>query len=203
MKEIRDLHHRAMRLAEAAARARQSADGADAARLLREAFECESQAAALAKDDPTLEPTRSILHRSAGWLALECGELREAERLAAVGLSGNPPHSVAEELRELLEQLRRRPVDAAGGGDGSDRDGSDGYGAGVVEGRLLTADARQTDKGEITIRDRDGTDHLFVVPRGMMSDIVRPFFEQDVRVEYVPRNGRLELAMIEAATSAD
>jgi hypothetical protein len=38
-------------------------------------------------------------------LALECGALREAERLIAVALSGNPPEEIAEELRDLLEQV--------------------------------------------------------------------------------------------------
>jgi hypothetical protein len=43
--------------------------------------------------------------------------LREAERLIAVALSGDPPDEIAEELRDLLEQVyfdrpqtRRRPL---------------------------------------------------------------------------------------------
>jgi hypothetical protein len=45
------------------------------------------------------------LHRSAAALALECGVLREAERLIAAALSGDPPNEIAEELRDLLEQV--------------------------------------------------------------------------------------------------
>jgi hypothetical protein len=37
-------------------------------------------------------------------LALQCQEYREAERLIATALSGNPPVEIAEELRELLEK---------------------------------------------------------------------------------------------------
>ena len=48
---------------------------------------------------------RSVLHRSAASLALECGALREAERLIAAALSGDPPDEIAEELRDLLEQV--------------------------------------------------------------------------------------------------
>jgi hypothetical protein len=52
-----------------------------------------------------LEPTRSILHRSAANLAFQCGKLRDAEKLIAVGLSGSPPDEIADELRDLYEQV--------------------------------------------------------------------------------------------------
>ncbi|HEX5271222.1 MAG TPA: hypothetical protein VFW33_12065, partial [Gemmataceae bacterium] len=77
--------------------------------------------AALAASDPSLEPTRSVLHRSAASLALECGEYREAERLIATALAGSPPETIAEELRDLLHRVYfdrppkgRRPLKAAG-----------------------------------------------------------------------------------------
>ncbi len=76
-----------------------------AAELLREAFDKERWAAALTAENPSLEPTRSVLHRSAASLALDCKETREAERLIAVALSGNPPSEIANELRDLLEQV--------------------------------------------------------------------------------------------------
>ena len=38
-------------------------------------------------------------------MRLLCQEFREAERLIAHGLSGNPPFEIAEELRDLLEKL--------------------------------------------------------------------------------------------------
>ena len=61
------------------------------------------------------EPSRSVLHRSAASLAEQCGEFREAERLIAVALSGNPPEEIAEELRDLLQQVygQLRPASAA------------------------------------------------------------------------------------------
>ena len=49
-----------------------------------------------------LEPTRSVLHRSAATLAVECSELREAEKLIGRALAGNPPDDIANELRDLL-----------------------------------------------------------------------------------------------------
>ncbi len=73
--------------------------------LLREAFDNEREAAARAANELDFEPTRSVLHRSAASLGLECGETREAEKLIAVALAGNPPDEIADELRDLLEQV--------------------------------------------------------------------------------------------------
>ena len=55
-----------------------------------------------------VEPTYSILHRSAGWLAIDCSEIRLAEKLASKALAGDPHPSIAEELRDLLEQVNFR-----------------------------------------------------------------------------------------------
>ena len=51
------------------------------------------------------EPTRSVLHRSAASLAFRCGEYREAERLIARALLGNPPEEIADELRRLNNKI--------------------------------------------------------------------------------------------------
>jgi hypothetical protein len=40
--------------------------------------------------------------RIAAVLAIECNELRDAERLIGRALSGNPPDDIADELRDLL-----------------------------------------------------------------------------------------------------
>ena len=53
-------------------------------------------------DQLDFEPTRSVLHRSAASLAVECLQLREAERLIGRALAGNPPPDIADELRDLL-----------------------------------------------------------------------------------------------------
>src|SRR5437868_4896270 len=105
MSQMHDLHHNAMRLVDEADQSRRAGNLQAARAQLREAFEQERQAAAVSAEDLNLEPTRSVLHRSAASLALECGALREAERLIAVALSGNPPEAIAEELRDLLEQI--------------------------------------------------------------------------------------------------
>ncbi len=102
---MRDLHQRAMELAEFAFEARLLGDAATARDLAKQALQFESNAAQLMTNKLDAEPTRSILHRSAASLALQSGELREAERLISEGLRGNPPAEIAEELRDLLEQV--------------------------------------------------------------------------------------------------
>jgi hypothetical protein len=105
MNQIKDLHHEAMRLVDEAEHRRMQGDHKGVSHCLQRAFECERQAAEGSAADVSLEPTRSILHRSAASLALECGKYREAERLIAVALAGSPPEEIAEELRDLLEQV--------------------------------------------------------------------------------------------------
>jgi hypothetical protein len=85
--------------------AQRAGDSRQGKLLLRAAYELESQAAILADQKNDSEPTRSILHRSAASLALDCGLNREAERLICDALRGNPPDGIANELRDLLEQV--------------------------------------------------------------------------------------------------
>ena len=80
----------------------QSRGDAGALEKFRQAFILERGCAEQAKDDKANEPTRSILHNSAARLALDCGEMSEALRIANRGLDGNPPAEIAEELREVI-----------------------------------------------------------------------------------------------------
>jgi len=105
MSQIKDLHHEAMRLVDQASELRRRGEEEEANTRLRQALEQERRAAELAAPDLTLEPTRSVLHRSAATLACQCGEYREAERLITTALSGTPPETIAEELRDLLLQV--------------------------------------------------------------------------------------------------
>lgn len=73
--------------------------------LMREALRLEKQAAGCLSATVDAEPTRSVLLRSAASIAHECGDFREAERLIAQGLAGDPPDEIAEELRDLYEQV--------------------------------------------------------------------------------------------------
>ena len=105
MKSIRELHKKAMDLAEMAFVAKLRGNLEKANQLSRQAFEYEAQAARLAPDEPSSEPTRSVLYRSAASLALDCNEFREAEQLIVTGLAGHPPEEIAEELKEMFDKV--------------------------------------------------------------------------------------------------
>ena len=81
MQDVEILHREAMELVDQAFLARQRGDTTVALELTKAAFSVERAAADLVADLFGLEPTRSVLHRSAATLAVECSELREAEKL--------------------------------------------------------------------------------------------------------------------------
>ncbi|MDQ7027329.1 MAG: hypothetical protein Q9P01_02955 [Anaerolineae bacterium] len=102
--KLNQQHRKAMELASQALLARQRGDEGKAVPLFREAYELERGVAnEIAPTD--LEPSRSVIHRSAATLAVDCGEYREAEKLLLTALLGNPPASIAAKLRELLMQV--------------------------------------------------------------------------------------------------
>ena len=102
MKDAGSLHRRAMELADEAIAARARKDYRGGQERFRAAFELERQAAQLVA--PTdIEPTRSILHRSAATLALDCREFGSARELASIALEGNPPAELRQELQDVLE----------------------------------------------------------------------------------------------------
>ena len=105
MSQLQELHQQAMDLAEMVQVAKLRGNLALAEQLSREALEKELLAAELVASDFEAEPTRSVLHRSAATLAIDCGEIHTAERLIAIALSGNPPQEIAEELKDLFVQI--------------------------------------------------------------------------------------------------
>ncbi len=105
MRDIGQLHQEAMDLVDRAHLARLRGQTDTAANLTRQSFEKEREAALLVSASLDFEPSRSVLLRSAASLALQCDETREAERLIGLALSGRPPDEIAEELRDLLEQV--------------------------------------------------------------------------------------------------
>ena len=103
MSKVNEFHNKAMEFAEHALLARRRGDNEAALPLFEQALDAE--VAAIENLDGYIEPTFSVLHRSAGTLALDCNQLRRAEQLAAAALAKDPPSEIAEELRDLLEQV--------------------------------------------------------------------------------------------------
>ncbi len=101
---VNDLHHQAMAIAEHAFIAKWKGDNETAVTHFRHAYELEAQAARLVAETP-IEPSRSVLLRSAASLAYHCGEMREAEKLIGLALAGDPPPEIREELRDLMRVI--------------------------------------------------------------------------------------------------
>ena len=115
MNEAQALHREAMELAEEAAFEEAAGRVSRAKELYAAAFERERQAAERLDASLEMEPTRSVLFRSAASLALDCGDSRAAEKLIVRGLAGDPPPEIATELRDLLEQVNfQRHLDLRG-----------------------------------------------------------------------------------------
>ena len=106
---VNELHQSAMDWAEGAALAKLRGEAEKQQDLLRQALDAETQAAALLANQWAAEPSRSVIHRSAASLALQCGEQELAEQLVVTALMGNPPAEIAEELRDLFVQINLRP----------------------------------------------------------------------------------------------
>jgi hypothetical protein len=98
------IHREAMEYADQAFVARLNREFEKAREFSRKAFELERKAAEQLTDQTEAEPSRSVLLRSAATLALDCGEYAEAERLVYLGLSGNPPTAIRQELQEVFER---------------------------------------------------------------------------------------------------
>jgi hypothetical protein len=108
MSVIKELHNKSMEFAELAFMARVRGDLDDSINLFSQALEYELAAIAELEKTERIEPTYSVLHRSAGTLAIDCNESRRAEQIVTRALSQDPPPEIAEELRDLLEQINFR-----------------------------------------------------------------------------------------------
>lgn len=103
MSAVDDFHHQAMGFAGHALMERLRGNAEQAIELFEKALEKEL-AAIDAMTEPE-EPTYSVLHRSAAALAVDCNSPRQAEKIAARALALDPHPEIAEELRDLLEQI--------------------------------------------------------------------------------------------------
>lgn len=100
-----DLHNQAMGYVDEAFLARKRGGEGATLPLLEEALALELAAIADFEEmNGPLEPSYSVLHRSAATIALECGKFRDAEKLVAKALAQDPGPDIAEELRDVMEQ---------------------------------------------------------------------------------------------------
>ena len=106
MSAMNELHRKSMDFAALALMERARGNAAEASALFEQALDNELGAIQeLEVLGRVVEPTYSVLHRSAATLALDCNKLRLAEQLAAKALALEPPMEIQEEIRDVLEQV--------------------------------------------------------------------------------------------------
>ena len=108
MSSMKDYHNRAMELTELAFIHKIKGEIDSSEKHFIDALRNELHAIEIMESSGVIEPTYSVLLRSAATLALDCGDHRHSEKLIAKALSNEPPLEIAEELRDLLEQVNLR-----------------------------------------------------------------------------------------------
>ena len=103
MNTVNALHHQAMEFVDQAMLEQRAGNQESAIKLFEQATEYEL-AAIDAMAEP-VEPTYSVLHRSAASMAMNANQLRQAERIINKALAQNPHPEIADEMRELLERI--------------------------------------------------------------------------------------------------
>lgn len=104
----KEIHEKAMMLSQEAFMASLKGDVQATLDLYKKAYNFEKQAALSLLEKENLEPTRSVLFRSAAALAKKSQQYREAEKMIALGLAGNPPDDIATELRLLFDDIKKQ-----------------------------------------------------------------------------------------------
>ncbi|MEP0006120.1 MAG: Z1 domain-containing protein [Balneola sp.] len=104
--ELQKLHRLAMDNSELALRALRNNDLAKFKELSERAFDYEKKAA-LGLYNQHIEPSRSVLFRSAAYIALDGADFIEARKLYEYALEGDVPGDLREELEELKTEIDR------------------------------------------------------------------------------------------------
>ncbi|MDR1595027.1 MAG: hypothetical protein LBS43_11180 [Prevotellaceae bacterium] len=104
---IKDLHSKAMELADMADLEKMRGNKSESVSLYEQSYSLEYEAAMSAHENKAGEPAVSVLLRSAASLAMICKKYREAEKLIALALSGEPPQEIADELRNLMDNIEK------------------------------------------------------------------------------------------------
>ena len=103
MNSVNNLHKKAMELADLGLRRKARGNAEESLVYFKQALDYEL--AAIEKLDKTEALAWTVLHRSAGTLALDCRDFLQAEKIVTTALAQEPHPEIAEELRDLLEQI--------------------------------------------------------------------------------------------------
>jgi hypothetical protein len=113
MNNVNKLHDQAMDIAEKAFLAQKAGDNTTFIRLSKEAFLLEKKAAMMLKDKANAEPSRSILFKSAAFLAFDAQEYYACRDMITYTLLGRPDPIIKDEMKNLFMEvdtlLRKEP----------------------------------------------------------------------------------------------
>jgi hypothetical protein len=184
MNVVTVLHNKAMEFADEALLAKMEGNMQASAALFEKAFELEKEAANSVDEDRRDSESRYILIRSAASLALHCGKFHEAKSLIEVGLSGNPPSFIVEELKALEASMPREISDKVGFVE--------------VIGVIIYANA---DNSEIRLQDIESKElYTITVPSHLINEIVKSYWADLVQVKAQKEpTGSIILRQIEKA----
>lgn len=110
METTRDKHQRAMEILDEVLYNKDPEVRKDKKALAKaaiKAFALEKEAAQEIPLDKKNEPTRSVLYRSAGWIAIDANSPKDALEMALEGLKGAIHDELIAELNELKEEAEK------------------------------------------------------------------------------------------------
>ncbi len=173
---INGLHHEAMEFTGRSMRAKRYGETEEYLRFTRLALEKEAAAADLMVDED-IEPTRSVLHRSAATLAWRCQEYKRAKKLIRRALAGSPPGVIERELTELLGKVET----ALGNGARQPAEGiktTDQSASQIGVLKIATA----LNASECVLITRDDEKWTIELPDELMNEILGEYFNKEVQV---------------------
>jgi|GEM_PF-1908326 len=187
-RQLRSVHRQSAIFAQEAWLAKDNGQQDRSLELYSKAYALEKEVASAYVDLKDMEPTRSILLKSAAVLAKECGLFREAEQWLSHALAGNPPDEVAKELRTLFKSINKKQ------GKKATKAKPNSNVLTVVEGVFSMVD---------TVKHRIGVD----APEGRVkievpfdvNEIVKKYFDNPVKVTYQIEGRRKWLKQIQKA----
>lgn len=113
MNSVNNFHKKAMEFADLGLKKRAHGNAEDSLVCFEQALRYELKA--INELDQKDGLAWAVLHRSAGTLALDCRDFRQAEKIVATALAQEPHPAIAEELRDLWEQIHfQRHLDLKG-----------------------------------------------------------------------------------------
>lgn len=174
------LHDKAMEFVDESKLARMEGNESAAKSFLKKAFFLEKEAALSTPSNEKTSFAKYLYLRSAAYLAYDAGYLLNALQFTLLGLSGNPPAYVAQQLEALKKKLHLKNASFQ------------------LKGLFTQANAKEN---IITIED-ENSQHIYLiqVPTERIQEIVKNYWSAKVAIDAKVTNaGIVLLENIQAA----